>query len=74
LAPFEIYQVDAYGKQIDLQTFNSQSNSHSKYLKGAQHKYITNKLQGGINGEDKYGGGIILHRGAKGVWSNSKPK
>ena len=55
-----MYQVASYGKLIDQGNFNDDRTKLKTYLQNGQPKYITNRLRGGINGEEKWGGAIVF--------------
>ena len=60
MVPEQVFNVDLYSKSIDQSNFADSIKEHHKYLQGGQPKYISNKLRGGINGTEKFGGAIVL--------------
>jgi hypothetical protein len=60
MVPEQVFNVDFYSKSIDQNNFADSIKEHHKYLQGGQPKYISNKLRGGINGTEKFGGAIVL--------------
>ena len=60
LSPFRVYQIEAYRRQIDKQNFSQEISEHKKHLQQDQAKYLSNKLRGGVHGEEKWVGAIVL--------------
>ena len=60
ILPEQVYNVDFYSKSIDQSNFTDQIKQTQEYLIKEQPQYISNKLRGGINGTEKYGGAIVL--------------
>jgi hypothetical protein len=60
MVPEQVFNVDFYSKSIDQNNFTDSIKEHNIYLQRGQPKYISNKLRGGINGTEKFGGAIVL--------------